>query len=400
MGADNSREKKLAGELQAQQAENQRLQEERDRQRLQERKEQEKKTAELRAQKEEHQRQREAHERQLLQVQSEQEKERLRMEMESRENQFKQQMDFMSKEMSMKAEMWKANQQMHEKQLEALAQQAREQDRRFAESQEQHKRDMEAFQNQNAEMMKQFQGTIDMLKEELAKAEEEPFDPDDPDKLQKIQDANFQKFCEAAGSFLKDVPKKSNISIAVLGMSGVGKSTLINAFANREVAETDVVECTQVISKAYSCQEWDFYDVPGQTDERADFYNVQNLHELKSLHLIFCVYNERIQNCTKLGKLMRSIELPFFFVRQKCTFLGNAETAEKAMAKEKDVTDKLGLDFPVFYLGALTEEDKAAGKYRMEGVEDLIAATQKLFPHWVFLSGAPAVFAKCVVTCR
>merc|ERR1712154_516401 len=104
---------------------------------------------------------------------------------------------------------------------------------------------------------------------------------------------NFEKFCSAASTHLKDVPKKPKKSVAVLGQAGTGKSTLLNCFAGKHVSKTGLTECTDEISMVYGDGPYDFYDVPGSTDARQDFYNIEVLHKLKSLHLVLLVYFER-----------------------------------------------------------------------------------------------------------
>merc|ERR1711865_252958 len=176
--------------------------------------------------------------------------------------------------------------------------------------QAQHARDMEEFRRQNAESIQQHSESIAALMQELHDIKEEPFDPADPDRLMRKQGENFTKFCDAAKEYLRDVPKMKTTSIAVLGPSGVGKSTIINAFAGRKVTEVDVVECTQLISMVHASPEYDMYDVPGSRDERADFYNIDNLHKLKSLHCIMVVYTDRFEHVLNVAKLLRSINLP------------------------------------------------------------------------------------------
>jgi len=236
--------------------------------------------------------------------------------------------------------------------------------------QRQHAEAMATYKKENKMMMEQLHSTIEGLSKELQDAEAEPFDPKDPNKLQRISDSNFDKFCKAAGQFLRDVPKLKQRSIAVLGLAGAGKSTLINAFAGQHVVAIDVVECTDKISQAYCTDEYDFYDTPGQTDERADFYNVDNLLKLKALHMILVVYTDRIETCTKAAKLMKSIEIPVFFVRQKCDFMADTVTKDRAHAQETKVKNDLGLEnFPLFFLGKLAEKG-----YRMEGIAPLMTA--------------------------
>merc|ERR1719223_1529385 len=219
--------------------------------------------------------------------------------------------------------------------------------------QRQHERDMEEYRRQNAESIKEHTEHIANLMKELQEIKEEPFDPTDPDRLVRKQNENFQKFCDAASEYLKEVPKLKTTSIAVLGPSGVGKSTIINAFAGKRGAATDVVACTQTISMVHASPEYDMYDVPGSRDERADFYNIDNLHQLKSLHLIMVVYTDRFEHVLSVSKLLTSIGLPFIFVRNKCNFKRDGPGLQLGFQKEQALAGQI----PLIYLGHAEKQD-------------------------------------------
>merc|ERR1712129_280095 len=76
----------------------------------------------------------------------------------------------------------------------------------------------------------------------------------------------------------------------------------INAFAGKHVTEIGLAECTDEVSMVFGDGPFDFYDVPGSHDARADFYNVETLHKLKSLHMVFLVYESRVDHAAKVAK--------------------------------------------------------------------------------------------------
>merc|ERR1712012_1463285 len=173
-----------------------------------------------------------------------------------------------------------------QEQMREMRDQMRVQDERFERLQAQHREEMQQYREQNKHDIEQLVATISSLNQQM---EQVVYDPDDPDKYMKVEEQNFDKFCSAAAEHLKKVPKMAKKSIAVLGPSGVGKSTLINAFAGKHVTEIGLAECTDEISMVYGDGPFDFYDVPGSHDARADFYNIESLHKLKALHLVLLV---------------------------------------------------------------------------------------------------------------
>jgi len=190
-------------------------------------------------------------------------------------------------------------------------------DESFDKLQEQHKKAMQAYREQSKVDTEKLKSTIANLNQEMEQA---VYDPRQPDKFMQIEEQNFDKFCSAAAAHLKDVPKLMKKSVALLGPSGVGKSTVINAFAGKHVTKVDLSECTDEVSMVYGDGPFDFYDVPGSHDARADFYNVEVLHKLKSLHMVLLVCESRVDHVAKLAKLMACLKMPFIVVRNKCDF--------------------------------------------------------------------------------
>lgn len=226
-------------------------------------------------------------------------------------------------------------------------------EKHMTQMQKQHEHEMQLFREQNEANIQEHKDSIAKLQEQLEELDKEPFDPNDPDRLVNTQKQVFSRFCELAkeSSTLNKVPKMKKASLAFLGPSGVGKSTLINALAGREVAETDVLECTQNISMVHASEQFDMYDVPGNRDERADFYNLDHLHKLKSLHVILVVYESRFEHVLNVTKLLKALSLPMVLVRNKCNYRRDPEL-KRAYEKECEEKAKLGLDHvPLVHIG-------------------------------------------------
>lgn len=263
----------------------------------------------------------------------------LQREFEKQTNQAEK--DRLQQEMQHQREMAARDQQVlrdavdkSEEQMKMMRDELRIQDTKFERMQDQHREEMERYREQNKSDIRELVATISSLNQQM---EQVVYDPEQPNKYMEVEEQNFEKFCSAAAAHLKKVPKMSKKSIAVLGPSGVGKSTIINAFAGKHVTEIGLSECTDEVSMVYGDGPFDFYDVPGSHDARADFYNIETLHKIKSIHMVILVYESRVDHAAKVAKLMVSITIPFIVVRNKCDFTKNPPKEWEA-CKDKEMT--------------------------------------------------------------
>merc|ERR1711935_397357 len=112
-----------------------------------------------------------------------------------------------------------------QEQMKMLRDQMRIQDELFERTQDQHREEMQRYREQNKGDIEELNATISSLNQQM---EQVVFDPEQPNQYMQLEEQNFDKFCSAAAEHLKRVPKLPKKSIAVLGPSGVGKSTVIN----------------------------------------------------------------------------------------------------------------------------------------------------------------------------
>merc|ERR1711953_366132 len=146
------------------------------------------------------------------------------------------------------------------------------------------------------------------------------------------------------------------------------------------MGEIGLAGCTDEGSMVYGGGPFNFYDVPGSHDARADFYNIETLHKLKSLHMVFLVYESRVDHAAKVAKLMVSINMPFIVVRNKCDFAKNKkhewdECRDTEMTKLKVYTK---MEPPLVFLGQSNDTHNGAdieGLSELRGLVESVMAT-------------------------
>lgn len=281
----------------------------------------------------------------------------------------------------LQAEQFDDKMEASREQISMMRRSMEQQDERMMEMQRQHAEQIESYKSDHAEAMAKLTDTIKALKDENTTF---VYDPQKPDKYNQLQEENFNKFCAAAAEHLGEVPKLQKHSLAVLGPSGVGKSSIINAFAGKHVTAVGLSETTDDISMVYGEGNYDFYDVPGSHDARADFFKVNNLLKLKSLHMVIIVFESRIDHCAQVAQLMVSIGLPFICVRNKCDFKKSPESSqewqeckEKEKAKLARYTKKD--DIPLLHLGYMDTAEAGQAGAKMDNFNQLESMVRRLF---------------------
>lgn len=108
----------------------------------------------------------------------------------------------------------------------------------------------------------------------------------------------------------------SRIKCCILGMSGVGKSSLINAIAGQKIAETDVVETT-MIPKEFYYNGILFVDLPGYGTQTWEKDYIEDL-ELDGYDVYLLVTSNRIyENDINLYQYLKKKRKKVFLIRNK-----------------------------------------------------------------------------------
>jgi len=281
-----------------------------------------------------HQQEQEAHKEQLKQQQEHQERQ---------ERQLKLQMEWQQEQQKIQ----KFQQDQQQIQMKIL-QNAAESSKADVDRMQEHVRKLEekereSFEKTLSEVRKQGGEQITRLEKDLAQMTQDL--QDEKEKLEEFYDPeNFEP--QAASLFdnfiqyvdkVPEPPKREKPSIAILGRRGVGKSSTANAIVGRTIAKTGVKDTTLVVNQVYgqaddhACEIW---DVPGETDTRS-YANLETLLKMKSMHIIFIVYIDDVQQCFNLVRLVSGCKVPFIIIRNKCDSIDADDAKEAEMTVDE-----------------------------------------------------------------
>lgn len=132
--------------------------------------------------------------------------------------------------------------------------------------------------------------------------------------------------------------ESAQIKCGIIGRSGVGKSSLINAIVGEHIAEVGEVETTMEVGKPIAHRGLFFYDLPGCST--ISFPKEQYLEEFNISHFdcVILVTSDRFyEDDLYLIKELLKIKMPVFAVRTKIDF--SIDRAAKRDVSEAETYD-------------------------------------------------------------
>lgn len=172
-----------------------------------------------------------------------------------------------------------------------------------------------------------------------------------------MENENFD-LNEVLKKFKKDLEsfKNAKIKCGIIGRSGTGKSSLINAIAGEEVAEVGEVETTMNVNEPIEHGGLLFYDLPGCSTSNFPKENYINEFNIQEFDCVILVTADRFyeDDLYLIQELIR-IKKPVYAVRTKIDF--SVDRGLKRGISEKETYDKI--------YNNLTENLKG---YRVKGI--------------------------------
>lgn len=174
--------------------------------------------------------------------------------------------------------------------------------------------------------------------------EKEQLEKGDIESYKKNMDNFFDREIQAIEK-LPDLAKKENFSVAVMGFTSTGKSSLLNKVFGLNL-KVSPLRCTTGAERVGENHGIDVYDVFGENCEES-YHNMQVLLQAKTIHTIIVVYTDCIDTSFQMAKLMRALKVDTVFFRNKSEDLTPDEAKQVQAADEKTLQDKAGLQSQV-----------------------------------------------------
>lgn len=147
---------------------------------------------------------------------------------------------------------------------------------------------------------------------------------------------------EVLKKFKKDLESFKNVKIkcGIIGRSGTGKSSLINAIAGEEVAEVGEIETTMNVKEPIEHGGLLFYDLPGCSTSNFPKENYINEFNIQEFDCVILVTADRFyeDDLYLIQELIR-IKKPVYAVRTKIDF--SVDRGLRRGVPEKETYDKI-----------------------------------------------------------
>ncbi len=134
--------------------------------------------------------------------------------------------------------------------------------------------------------------------------------------------------------------QNATIKCGIIGRSGTGKSSLINAIAGKKIADVDEIESTKSISEPHNYNGLQIYDLPGASTENFPKETYLRDMKIQDLDCVIFVTADRFYEEDKfLIKEINKISVPIFLVRSKMDI--SVSQAKKRNIEEAETLTKI-----------------------------------------------------------
>ena len=130
-------------------------------------------------------------------------------------------------------------------------------------------------------------------------------------------------YSDLAKTFNEEINALQNATVkcAIIGRSGVGKSSLINAISGEKLAKVGVTETTMEIGEPYKNGRLWFYDLPGASTEKfpkSEYVEKMNIKEMDCV--IFATSDRFYEDDKHLIEEINKLNIPIYLIRTKIDF--------------------------------------------------------------------------------
>ena len=203
---------------------------------------------------------------------------------------------------------------------------------------------VKAYEQKNAELLARFQ----KLKEDMKARKINTFE------ALAQQDKEAVKLLIELAQLTEPMPLEGR-NIAAFGLTSAGKSTLINAFLEQNVAITGYGETTMQITP-YPAKEYTLWDVPGNNDEIL-YITMEYISFFKGLTKRLVMIQSTIKENLSLIKLFDEINLEYDIVVSKFDLVEESEQQNfKDQIQREVATLQLKKLNKIFYISAKYRE--------------------------------------------